>query len=254
MNSYNIFNSKNIKTIVIFALIGVIFGLAVSAWQTPKFQASAKMLVVFKQDKIDAYSAAQSSNYLTGILSEAIYSSSFIDQVFKSNFDLKDTLGVNADKRLKNWKQMIKTKNQENKGIIVIDVLNSDKDQAEKFAQAVVYTLINKNSLYHGAGDQVEVRLIDGPSVKDQWAQPNIPQNSLLGLVAGLIIGLTLIVIFPEQRLFALIIGGREAAKSDETMELYPAVENVTEQFTAQPDQPADNSDTQSDPRQFYNW
>jgi capsular polysaccharide biosynthesis protein len=219
MNSENILKAKNIKAIIFIAVIILAISLIVSLVQTPKYQTSAKLLVVINQDNIDPYAASRTADYIANILSEVVYSNSFLENVLKSNFGLNDNLGLGQEKRLKAWKQMVRVRTKENKGIIFINVLNSDKNQTNQFTQAISYLLITKNNLYHGLGNKVEIKLIDGPIVSDEIAQPKIVYNGLLGLTVGLVLGFTFIIIFPEQKLFDISFGRHRRLVSDETIE-----------------------------------
>ncbi|MBI5766089.1 hypothetical protein HZA71_02560 [Candidatus Falkowbacteria bacterium] len=221
MNQESVFSAKNSEAIavitILFVALVVILGLA----QTPKYQSSVKLLTVFNQEKIDPYTASRASAYLTNVLSEVIYSTSFVDNVFKTNFDLKDNLGVNQEKRQKNWKAMVKVKLQEDRGIIDINVLNENRDQADQFAQAITYTIITKYQLYHGFGDKVSVKIINSPITSTGWAQPKIVRNAFIGLITGFIFGLTIVVIFPQQNILTLLsFRIKKMATQDETIEL----------------------------------
>lgn len=221
MSSEKIFSAKNLKTIAIIAVIAIVLSLAFSFLETPKYKSSAKLLVVYNQENVDAYTASQTANYITGILSEVAYSSTFIDSVFKTDFDLKDNLGFSQEKRLSNWKKMVKVRTQENKGIITIDVLTGDKNQAEKFAQAIVYTLINKHTAYHGSGNKISLKIIESPAIAQKPSQPNFGKNTALGFIAGLILGFTFIFIFPEQKLFEFAFRAKKPfGSNDEIIEL----------------------------------
>lgn len=243
MNQQNIFSAKNIKTITLIVVVMVVFGLVISLIQTPKYKSSAKLLVIFSQDDVNPYTSVQTSNYIAGILKEVIYSDSFINSVFKSSFDLKDDIGFNQEERMKNWKKMVKPRLQENKGIITIDVYHKDNEQANNFAQAISYTISTNHSLYHGSGNSVAVKTIGTPSVSQDWDQPNIPQNILLSLMAGIFIGLTFIIIFPEQELINFVLG-RKIIKRDETINF----ENVTSEAKTQ----TEENDNQE--KGYYNW
>lgn len=209
---------KNLKTIIILMVVVGVLSLAISLLQTPKYESQAKLIVVFNQENMDIYTAAQTSNYIANVLAEVIYSKSFMDNVLASNFNLQDNFGFGAEKRLKNWHKTVKTEILENKGIILISVLHSDKNQANQLAQAISYTLITKHQLYHGSGDRISLNIIDSPVVSDEWAQPKVLQNTLLGLLAGLLIGFALVIIFPEQKMLEYIKGGWRQRKNQPQM------------------------------------
>jgi len=243
MEQQNIFNSKNISTIFFITIIIIILGLIVSFLQTPKYKSSTKLLVVFSQENMSPYSSAQTSNYIAGILTEVIYSDSFIDNVFKTSFDLEKNIGFNQEQKMKNWKKMVKISLQENKGIIIVDVYHEDSKQANNFAQAIGYTLITNHSLYHGSGDNVVIKMIGTPGISDKWATPNIAQNTLLSLITGIFISLTFILIFPEQELINYILG-KKSIKKDETIYFENNSENK-------------ENTSEEDPQNkegYYNW
>ena len=237
MESENIFNSKNIKTIVVIGIIVMILTLAISLIQTPKYKSSAKLLVVITQDSIDPYTASRTSDYIANIISEVVYSNSFIDNIFKSNFEVKDDLGSSLEKRMKTWKKMVQVQTKENKGIVFIDVLHQNKEQANQFAQAISYTIITKHTLYHGLGDKVAIKMIDAPALASKKSEPKIMINTLLGLLAGLVIGFTLIIIFPEQELYRIFTFNRNKNRQDEMINLNREVEQL------EPETPQTNID-----------
>lgn len=246
MNPENIFNAKNLKTILFITIIVVISGLVISFIQTPKYKSSAKLLVIFSQKDMNPYTSAQTSNYIAGILEEVIYSDSFIDAVFKTNFDLTNDFSFSPEKKIKQWKKMVKPKLEDNKGIITIDVYHKDKEQANNFAQAISYTLITNHSLYHGSGENVVVKMISTPSVAEKWSQPNIGQNLLLSLIAGIFVGLTFIIIFPQQELLNFLLG-RKISFKDETIVFENLAQNNEDIYTED-----ENNNPQD--KEYYNW
>lgn len=252
MNPENIFNSKNIKTILFITIIVVIFGLAISFIQTPKYKSSAKLLIIFSQKDMNPYTSAQTSNYIAGILEEVIYSDSFIDSVFKTNLDLKNDFSFSPEQKAKQWKKMVKAKLEDNKGIITIDVYHKDKAQANNFAQAISYTLITNHSLYHGSGESVVVKMISTPSVADRWSEPNIGQNLLLSLIAGIFVGLTFIIIFPQQELLNFLLGRRPVFKDETIVFENISEENITEQNESAYAEEENNQNPQN--KGYYNW
>ncbi len=225
MNSDKILQAKNIKAVIYITIVALLISLIVSFVQPPKYKSSAKLLIVFNQENMDTYTAAKTSNYLANLLSEVVYSSSFIDNTFKAGFNLNDNLGVDAESRQKSWKKMVQVKTKQDQGIIFIDVLNADRNQANQFAQAISFTLMNKHALYHGSGSKVEIKMIESPITSKDLAQPKIFNNLLVGFAGGLMLGLAFIIIFPNQKLFA---GSREDYYNynDETIELTPAENN----------------------------
>lgn len=250
--SDNIFNKKNVITIVIIGIIALAVGLIFSFFQTPKYESTAKLLVIINQENSDPYTIARSSDYIAQILTEVVYSHSFINNVMKSDFDLRDELGSDQDKRLKNWKKMVSITNKEDQGIILINVLNADRDQANQFAQAISYLLITKHDSYHGLGNKVSIKVIDAPQASDEIAQPKILQNAILALIAGLIVGFTFVVIFPEQNLFGFWTD--KSLSSDETIELIKEQAETTHEDWHKISQANEEVSQENSKNQYYNW
>lgn len=253
MEENNIFNSKNVKTIIVFGLIFAILALTISLIQPPKFKSSSKLLVVVNQDSIDSYTASRTADYISNILSEVVYSNSFIDNVIKSQFNIEDDFGITPEQRIKNWEKRINIKTKENQGIIFIEAFHTNKDQAHQLAQAVSYTLITKHEGYHGMGSRVSVKMIDSPMLPKQKDQPKIWLNTILGLAAGLIFSLTFVIIFPEQKLYRIFVW--RGFRDDEMMTLESHhnynQETIPDQLNIEENQ---NHPTEEDNKNIYNW
>ncbi|MFA5021097.1 MAG: hypothetical protein WC517_03495 [Patescibacteria group bacterium] len=202
MNQNKLFSAKNALTVGFIALLIALAAFSFSIWQTPNYKSTAKLLAVFNQSNIDTYTASKTANYITGILSEVAYSDSFINSVYESDANLIDNLGQGSEKRQKNWKKTVKTKILDNKGIIIIDVYGNDQRQVNLLAAAIGNTVISQHGLYDGSQDRVAIKMIDTPSIYEGWSSLKVISDTGLGLLAGLLIGFTLIIIFPNHGLF----------------------------------------------------
>jgi capsular polysaccharide biosynthesis protein len=203
MEQNNLFATKNILTIIFITSLLVLVAFIFSFWQTPDYKSSSKLLVIFNQENIDTYTASRTANYVTGILGEAVYSESFINLVFKSETKLIDNLGSRAETRQKSWKQAVKIKVLENKGIMIIDVFGENRSQTALLAGAVTKTIVDNHGVYDGSDDRVTIRVLDEPSIYENWALTKIIRDTLIGLTAGLVLGLTFVIIFPNHQIFA---------------------------------------------------
>jgi hypothetical protein len=161
-------------------------------------------LAVFNQSDIDTYTASKTSNYITGILGEVIYSDSFISSVYKSEPNLNNNLTSNKEKSQKIWKKQVKTQILDNKGVISIDAFGSNRYQTNLLASAIGYTIINQHGIYDGSADRVTIKMIDSPTIYENWSITKIISDGLIGLLAGLFLGFTFVIIFPNHRLFEL--------------------------------------------------
>ncbi|MEI6288049.1 MAG: hypothetical protein WCP18_00480 [bacterium] len=219
MEQEKIFSLKNILTVAFVATIVTVLTLGLSLWQTPKYKASAKLMVIINQDNVDSYTASRSADYIANILTEVLYSNSFMNQVLTSGFNVQDNFGFSTDERLNNWEKEVKTQVKQNEGIILLDVMGDDQSQAQKIAQSTSYLLMTRNSDYHGLGNKISVKILDNASISYTWSQNKIATNTGLGFLAGLVLGFFFIIIFPQQQLLAVFFGYGKKRK-DETIEL----------------------------------
>lgn len=173
--------------LVTFFLTASVF--AVSAFLTPKYESDMSILVIQKQpeDKIDAYSAAKSAEYLSDIFSKVIYSDSFIDAVIQSPLNITRKFSSDREERKKEWKKDVKVKKINNTGILEISVFDTSRKEAEKTVQAIAENLSINNGQYHGGGQKIVVNTIDGPITSHNQARPNVFLNSLLAFLIGII-------------------------------------------------------------------
>ncbi|MFZ5982446.1 MAG: YveK family protein [Patescibacteria group bacterium] len=177
------------QIILISALALASLTFAISAFITPKYQSDMSVLVIQKQpvDKIDAFSAAKSAEYLSDIFLKVIYTDSFIDEVFKSPMEISTKLSSDHEEKKKEWEKMVKSKKVNNTGIVKVTVYNSSRKEAERIAQAIGWNLSTNGGKYHGGGDKVVINTIDGPITSDSPTSPNIWLNALLGFIVGII-------------------------------------------------------------------
>ena len=202
MYNNKFFQLKNILTICLLAILAGLVAFSISIWTTPKYKSTFKLLAVSNQSNVDTYTAAKTANYITGILGEVVYSDSLINSVYSANSNLVDDLGYGSERRLRQWKKTVKVNVLENKGLMIVDVYGNDKIKTNSLANTLALVIINNHGNYDGAGDKITIKMIDQPSVYDSWATTKILENTILGLIVGLLLGFTFVVIFPGHRLF----------------------------------------------------
>lgn len=194
---YNLKKSWWLVLLLVVLITGLTF--TVSLAQTLKYRSTVRLLVGQKyQPGIDTYTATKSAEYLSNLLSEVVYSGSFMNEVL-SDKKIIDNFDQRPIKRQKEWLKTVKTKTVSNTGILVIDAYSANKSQATQLAQTVADVLITKGNLYHGQGDQVFIKLIDYPLTTDYPVKPNIIFNTAFGLVLGFLLGLIVIYLITEM-------------------------------------------------------
>ncbi len=200
MQNYPFLQTLKQKWNIMFmiTLLVIVTSFVVSVVQVPKYKSSVQILITQKYGfNTDIYAASKFTEYLSNLLNEVIYSKSFFDQVMNSGFGVVNDFSTVAEKRAKEWKKVVKTKVISNTGIISIDVYHKDRGQADRLANSIANILVTKSDQYHGAGAQVQVKIIDGPSTTTRTASPNLLINLAIGLILGLVLGGMFIYMFP---------------------------------------------------------
>lgn len=189
---------KDKQSIIWWWLVGLLAAaILVSFLQPLKYSAESQLLVVPDyQQTSDPYQISRTNEYLSSLLAQVTYSSSFFKATVKPEYQIDTTyFGDTAKKRMTNWRNTIKVKPINDSGAISVKVYHPDKQQAEKLVRAINYNLITKNNYYHGLGDKVTLKVIDEPLVSGWPAKPNLPLNFGLAIILGILIGLAQIYI-----------------------------------------------------------
>ena len=176
------------QTIVVIVFLTTALAFSVSAFLPAQYVSEVSILVIQKQtiNKVDAFSAAKSAEYLSEILSQVIYSQSFLEDVLTAPFENKVSFPADISQRELLWQKMVETKKINDTGIVDIKVYAPSKREAAAMAQSVAWALSVRGHKYHGGGDWVKIITIDGPATSEMPAKPNLWLNTLLGFILGL--------------------------------------------------------------------
>lgn len=189
---------KDRQSIVWWWLVGLLaLAMLVSFLQPLKYSAESQILVVPDyQQTSDPYQISRTNEYLSSLLAQITYSSSFFEATVKPEYQVDTAyFGDTAKKRMTSWRSTIKVKPINDSGVISVKVYHTDKQQAEKLVRAINYNLITKNNYYHGLGDKVTLKVIDEPLISNWPAKPNLPINFSLAIILGILIGLAQIYV-----------------------------------------------------------
>lgn len=203
-NNNNIWQllASNWRNILSITLITCILVSILTVSQPLKYRSSMNLLVIQgNAESLDYYSTSKSTQYLSDILTQVIYSSSFFDNVINSGFRINDTFSEDKKKRKKQWEKTITTKTTRDTGIITINAYSTKRDQAEQIVQAVSYILKTKHSIYHGKGSNVTVKVIDKPITSNWPVKPNILTNLAIALVTGILMGSWFVYTYPDSQI-----------------------------------------------------
>lgn len=205
-------------------VITVIFLIVVSLFtflQPLRYSATSTLLVVQNYGpNMDAYNVSRSNQFLSNLLAQVVYSDSFYGQVMESGYNINKSLfSVDANKRKKEWQNMVYTRAIADTGMITLKTYHQDKATADKINQTIAYTLMTKHSQYHGLSDNVKIKVINDSTLSDWPVKPNVALNLILALIVGLAASLYFIYLFPAKQ-FRVKIN-----KSEDTFDSLPLAE-----------------------------
>ena len=153
------------------------------------FRVSTDFLVVQNQTTgQDYYSLSKSAEYIGRILGESVHSEAFINEVVKTEKVNSEFLPFDKKKKLDEWSRRVQIKRSQQLAILSIDVLANDQREAVNISDAVAEVLTQKNNLFRGGDQNIEVRILSGPIVEKNPSLSNLAAVIIGGLLVGILI------------------------------------------------------------------
>ena len=152
------------------------------------FESKSDILVVQNQEGfVDYYALSKSAEYLSKVLTESIYSESFLEEMKKTKvINIDSVLPMEKSDRLKKWKKMVKIKRKTDTGILSIEVLGDDSNQVKKISQGLLTVVTEKGHLFLGRGQNLGIKVLSGPIIEKRLGAEEVSLICLGGLLMGL--------------------------------------------------------------------
>jgi len=188
------------KRLAVGLFMGLLVGV-ISFWGmlvlSPKYQAHFKVLIVENRDSfVDSYTLSKSTEHLTKLFTEGIYSEAFLDKVLEDYPGLSAILSADRIERSKKWGKVISVSPNTELGTISVKVVADSRDQVLAIAQSVAQVLASENQMFVSPNQKIEVRMIDRPVVKE-----NPSAFVLMGMaIAGFILGFVITIAYTFYR------------------------------------------------------
>lgn len=195
------FIKRKWQTVVVFILVFATLAFVFSVVQPQKYSSEQRFLAVSRYaEDVDPYAATRSTEHLTNLLSEVMYSQRFMDDVLNAGFALDESVfPESTKKKIKSWQKTLSTRVVGDTGILEVKVYHKNRFVAEQLAMAVGHVLRNTHNEYHSRGGSVVIQTIDQPLTSVRPVQPNIPLNTAAGLALGLVASLAFIYLMPGK-------------------------------------------------------
>ncbi len=180
----------------IFLITGGAIALALILSLVQPFQYSAKtrILVIPASSGLDAYSALKSAEAIGENIAQVIYTTSFFDKVIQDNPNIQNVWSTDETKKRRQWEDMIKTEVLYGTGMVDITVYHQDKNQAVLLASTIADVLSKEGKNYFGMPG-LQIIMVSSPLLSKYPVRPNILLNVFMGLLLGLLGGITFAIL-----------------------------------------------------------
>ncbi|KKP67466.1 MAG: hypothetical protein UR66_C0014G0026 [Candidatus Moranbacteria bacterium GW2011_GWE1_35_17] len=166
--------------IILFGLIVSLISFYAFIFTQKRYETTTDYLIV--QDQMgtqDFYSLSKSAEYLGGVLSEAVYSSVFINELKNTNKISPAYFPLDERESQKKWKKAVEIEKSPNLGIMKVRVYDNNRETAIGISQGISEIMVTKNYLFRGKVN-LDVRVLSGPVTEKN---PSI--GKILLVVAG---------------------------------------------------------------------
>ena len=167
-----------------------------------EFSSSIRLLVTQESVSADAYTASRSAERVADDLANIVLTTAFFDQVLNAHFSIDEDQfppeETKPAKRREVWHDMITASVERGTGLLTVSVYNEEPEQARQISQAVAFVLTQQGWRYTSGGN-ISVRLVDEPLVSKYPVRPNIPANGFIGLILGVLVGGSFVLVRAEQ-------------------------------------------------------
>jgi capsular polysaccharide biosynthesis protein len=180
----------------IFFITGGALALSLIFSLVQPFQYSAKtrILVIPSGSGLDAYSALKSAEAIGENIAQIIYTTSFFDKVVQNNSSIKNIWSTDENKKRKQWEKMIRAEVIYGTGMVDITVYHKDKEQASMLASTIADVLSKEGRNYFGMPG-LQITMVSSPLLSKYPVKPNILLNVFMGLLLGLLGGVTFTIL-----------------------------------------------------------
>ncbi len=188
------------RKIGVMVLVGLLFS-ALSFFALmlteKRYQTHMDFLVVqTSTENQDFYSLFKSSEYLSKLLSEAIYSERFINAVVETGKVNSEFLPFDKKQRLDKWGSMVSVRKNLELGVIGVTIKGDRERDIARIMEGVSEVFTQKNSLFR-AGDEksVEIRILSGPILEQSPTIAKIVKVLLAAFASGFLLTAFIVIV-----------------------------------------------------------
>lgn len=177
-------------------------GYVYSISQVSEYSSTARVIIIQKSlQGSDAFIAARSSERLSIILSEVMYSNSFFNDVLAASGKITDDFGSDSALRREEWQRQVKNRIDSDKGIIEISAYDKSKVQSAEILNGILKLLTENGEKYHGSSN-TEIRVIDDLLTSKEPVRPSTIFNTAAAGILAFIGAAVLFYLFSDNMAF----------------------------------------------------
>lgn len=182
-----------------------------------EYSSTTRILVVQKYTLTDSYTATKSAEKISRGLSSVLHTSTFIDRVAQTGqVNLSELLILPEKDKRKEWAQKVNAEMVSGTSMLEITAYDEDQKQAEAIVNTVANVLVTEGDAYHGAGDTVDLQVVDSALTSDHPTRPNILLYGPAAFLLGGILGILYLFFQPSFHFNARTLARRGSGPVDE--------------------------------------
>lgn len=189
---------KSVGTIILGGILIGALSFTFLVVSQRNFKVTTQFLIVQDQKTgpQDFFSLSKSVDYNGKVMSEAVYSELFLDEVVKTGKVNEEFLPFDKKERLKEWAKMVGVGRDPQLGMITISVFDNSQTEALNVSDGITQVLTQKSYLFRGSGQDLDFRVISGPILEKN---PSAGQMTL-AILGGLFLGMIITLVYAYYR------------------------------------------------------
>lgn len=188
---------EKIGSLVLFGVLTAAVTFFLTTAFSPRYIVETDFMVVQSSNSQDYYTLFKSSEFLSRVLGETLYSDRFIDAIIGTGkVNEKTFLPINKRDRLNAWRSLVTVNKNAELGMLRVGVKADSEKAAGTVMDAITDVLVNHNQDFRGGDpNAVRIQVLTGP-ITDRNPKPSqLVLIAALGFLGGVFLRLLPIVL-----------------------------------------------------------
>ena len=179
-------NRQKIGMIILVGFLVAALAFLFSVAGKKSFRANTDLLAIQKNEEAkDFYTLFKSTEFLGNVMSEAVYSELFIDELIATGKVSQQFLPTNKKERLEEWRKLVAVIPNPQNGIIKVKVFSDSQKEVVALSEGIIQVISAKNDLFLGEAN-LEMKVLSGPIYEKN---PSIAEV-IMAIIGGFLVGI----------------------------------------------------------------